>query len=49
MLLSKLVTIDNMFEPILAAKSNQFKILVLHSQPLPLLISKGGGAGYVRL
>ena len=43
MLLSKLVTMENMFEPILAAKSNQFKILVLRNQPLPLLISKGEG------
>ena len=41
MLLSKLVTMENMFELILAVKSNQFKILVSRSQPLPLLISKG--------
>ena len=38
MLLSKLVTMENMFELILAVTSNQFKILVSRSQPLPLLI-----------
>ena len=43
MLLSKLVRMENMFELILAVKSNQFKILVSRSQSLPLLISKGEG------
>ena len=43
MLLSKLATMENMFELILAVKSNQFKILVSRSKPLPLLILKGEG------